>query len=290
MQHSSKTSLVVMAMIALLAAPAPAALAAADDEDEIRQVVANIAAAYGSNDVEAYFSYFAEEMTQWWPNARRIGRQEYYDMWTGVVANGGGNVAAEVDDLRIHLAPTGNAGVASYLLRVTRKNAPPERANVDYRMSLTFLKREGSWKAVHLHFSTPSRPQAPRSAEELQVRDTLNRFTAHYGANNLDGYFFFFAPEFDWWGPSGRSDKESYREFWTDSVDRTGGLESAENSDLQVQVSPGGDLAVGSYMLTVKNKNPGSGDRTIRWQMSPTLVKRGGNWKIVHLHFQRDPD
>ena len=290
MQHVRRTTLVVLAMIALLAAPAAATrAAAADAEQEIRQVVADIAAAYGSNEVETYFSYFAEEMTQWWPNARRIGRQEYYDMWTGVVAGGGGNVAAEVDDLRIHVAPSGDAGVASYLLNVTRKNAPAERAHVEYRMSLTFLKREGTWKAVHLHFSTPPRPSAP-SAEELEVRDTLNRVTANYGANDLDGYFFFFAPEFDWWGPGGRSDKESYREFWTDLVDRTGGLESAENSDLQVHVSPGGDLAVGSYLLTVRYKNPGSGDRTVRWQMSPTLVKRGGNWKMVHIHFQRDPD
>ena len=72
------------------------------------------------------------------------------------------------------------------------------------------------------------------------------------------GYFSFYAPDLTWWGPGGRSDKDSYHKMWTESVKTTGGLASAENSDLRIQVSPGGDLAVASYLLKVARKNPGT--------------------------------
>ena len=291
MQRTKRSWLTLSLMIALAVTTTVAgARAAVDAEQEIREAVEQFITAYGTNDVEKYFSFFASDVTQWWPNGRRIDRQTYYDMWTRTVAEGGGYESFGFDDLQIHAAPSGDSGVASYALKLTRRNAPPERATSNYRMSVTLVKRNVGWQVVHFHFNSVSPPSNPRSAAELDVRDTINRLTANYGVNDIDGYFFFFAPELTWWGPGGRNSKEGYRQFWTDNIDRTGGLESAENSDLQVQVSPSGDLAVASYLLTVKNKNPGSGDRTVRWQMSPTLIKRNGLWKIVHLHFQRDPD
>jgi hypothetical protein len=78
--------------------------------------------------------------------------------------------------------------------------------------------------------------------------------------------------------------------MWTESVKTTGGLASAENSDLRIQVSPAGDLAVASYLLKVARRNPGPNrPADVTYEMSPTLVKRGGAWTIVHLHFQVVP-
>ena len=78
--------------------------------------------------------------------------------------------------------------------------------------------------------------------------------------------------------------------MWTESVKTTGGLASAENSDLRIQVSPGGDLAVASYLLKVARKNPGPNrGANVTYELSPTLIKRGGAWKIVHRHFQVVP-
>ena len=134
------------------------------------------------------------------------------------------------------------------------------------------------------------RVEAQMAGAEQDVRDAINKLTETYGANDIDGYFSLYAPDLTWWGPSGRSDRESYRKRWTAAVERTGGLESAETSDLRIQVSPGGDLAVASYLLTVTNRNPGENrPEGATYQMSPTLIKRDGSWTIVHLHFQVVP-
>ncbi len=124
---------------------------------------------------------------------------------------------------------------------------------------------------------------------EQEVRDTVEQLTATYAANDIDGYFALYAPELTWWGPSGRWDKGSYLAYWTEYIESTGGLASAENTDVQVAVSPSGDMASASYVLSVTRANPGDAPPAVTYQMSPTLVKRNGGWTIVHLHFQIVP-
>jgi ketosteroid isomerase-like protein len=134
------------------------------------------------------------------------------------------------------------------------------------------------------------RVQGQVASAEEEVRGVISKLTQTYGANDIEGYFSLYAPDLTWWGPSGRSDRASYLERWTASVERTGGLASAETSDLRIQVSPSGDLAVASYLLTVTNRNPGENRPAgATYQMSPTLIKRDGGWTIVHLHFQVVP-
>ena len=135
------------------------------------------------------------------------------------------------------------------------------------------------------------RVEAQAADPEQEVRDVINKLTQAYGANDIEGYFSWYAPDLTWWGPGGRSDRESYRTRWTASVERTGGLESAETSDLRIQVAPAGDLAVASYLLTVTNRDPGANrPANVTYQMSPMLIKRDGSWTIVHLHFQVVPE
>jgi ketosteroid isomerase-like protein len=136
----------------------------------------------------------------------------------------------------------------------------------------------------------PAAPPLPTSGPGKEVRDTLEKLTRAYGSNDLDTYFSLYAPELTWWGPGGRSDKETYRKTWSESVANTGGLASAENDDLHIQVAPHGDLAVASYLLKVTRKNPGENrPPNVSYEMSPTLIKRDGKWQIVHLHFQVVP-
>ena len=124
---------------------------------------------------------------------------------------------------------------------------------------------------------------------ETEVADAVAQLTATYGANDIEGYFALYAADLTWWGPSGRWDKEKYLAYWTEYINSTGGLSSAVNSDLQIAVAPGGDLAVASYVLSVTRANPGDAAPTVTYQMSPTLMKRDGRWTIVHLHFQMVP-
>lgn len=140
---------------------------------------------------------------------------------------------------------------------------------------------------------TQAQQQSPAAKKgEAELRDLIKEFVASYGNNNVEKYFSFYADNLTWWGPNGRSTKEAYHKSWADGVKNTGGLASAEFSDLRIQLSPANDLAIASYLLKVKRNNPNPPTRTefVTYEMSPTLIKTNGVWKVVHLHFQTVPE
>ncbi len=288
----------------------------AGTEQELRDSVNKYMAGYASNTVEGYFANYANDVTYWWPNGLRQQRDAYYKTWTDTLAGGNTVTSAAAEDVRVHAAPAGDAGVASFIWRISRKNGDPYALQT----STTWFKRDGRWQIVHMHFNrmappgdrstppgqgaaaagvrapqappptAPPAPPLPTSGPGKEVRDVIAKLTQTYGSNDIDGYFSIYAPDLTWWGPGGRSDKESYRTSWTESVKTTGGLASAENEDLRIQVAPHGDLAVASYLLKVTRKNPGDNrPANVTYEMSPTLIKRDGRWQIVHLHFQTVP-
>jgi ketosteroid isomerase-like protein len=304
------------AAIVLMASNVGAQSSSAAAEQEIREAVRQYMAGYASNTVEGYFKNYADDVTMWWPNGLRQQREAYHKTWTDTLAGGNTVVSAVADDVLVRVAPAGDAGVASFIWNISRKNGAPYALQT----STTWFKRDGRWQIVHMHFnrvappggrgtqapqassaaagrgtSAPAptaapAPSLPTSGPGKEVLDAVTKLTQAYGANDIDGYFKFYAPDLTWWGPGGRSDKASYHKMWTESVKTTGGLASAENSDLRIQVSPGGDLAVASYLLKVTRRNPGPNrPADITYEMSPTLIKRGGAWTIVHLHFQVVP-
>jgi ketosteroid isomerase-like protein len=323
---SSVSSVVTKRLLAstgamlLLASGVLAAQASRGAEQDLREAVRKYIAGYASNTVDGYFEHYAPDVTMWWPNGLRQEREAYRKSWSDGLARGNTVELGEFDDLRIHAAPAGDAGVASFLWKIKRKGGEPYALQT----STTFFKRDGKWQIVHMHFNRAGTPQQPAaggsqrsgtqsappspsnaaasssskpeqtarpSAAEQELRGVIGKLTTTYGANDLDGYFSLYAPELTWWGPGGRSDRESYRTFWADYIKTTGGLQSADTSDLRIQVSPGGDLAVASYLLKVVRRNPGPNrSANVTYEMSPTLIKRGGNWTIVHLHFQTVPE
>jgi len=283
---------------------APGAEQAAHD---VRAAVMDFAGAYSSNNVEKYFSYYAPDLNMWWPGGRRVDKATYHASWAESVQQGGGVSSGDVADLQIQVAPAGDAAVASYLLKVKRKGVPPERVDAEYQMSPTFFKRGGKWQVVHLQFSLRMPPQASTTAAastsappsesagtkaEMEIRNLIRDFVASYGNNNVEKYFSYYADDLTWWGPNGRNTKEAYHKSWAEGVKNTGGLAQADFSDLRIQISPANDLAVASYLLKVRRNNPNPPTRTefVSYEMSPTLVRRNGAWKVVHLHFQTAPE
>ncbi len=121
-------------------------------EDEVRERMMEFVGAYGSNDVEGYIGTFAADGTQWWPG-RRVTRDEYHELWSGVVGGGGGLTEANLSDLQIHTSPGGDGAVASYLLKVKRITDDPENVDATYQMSATFFKRDDKWEIIHFHWN-----------------------------------------------------------------------------------------------------------------------------------------
>jgi ketosteroid isomerase-like protein len=298
--------LVCMSVSGVRAQPSKAAT-----EQQLRDLVNKYVAGYASNTVEGYFDNYATDVTYWWPNGLRQQREAYRQTWTEALASGNTVVSAVAEDVRVHAAPAGDAGVASFIWKISRRNGDPYALQT----STTWFNRGGKWQIVHMHFNraaqpvgrgtqpaggggranqappaAPPAPPLPTSGPGKEVRDTIEKLTRAYGSNDVATYFSSYAPELTWWGPAGRSDKESYRKSWTESVANTGGLASAEIEDLRIQVAPHSDLAVASYLLKVTRKNPAENrPANVAYEMSPTLVKRDGEWLIVHLHFQVVP-
>ena len=303
----------VMAALAVTASSAAAQSSKAATEQQLRDAVNKYMAGYASNTVEGYFDNYAADVTYWWPNGLRQQRDAYHKTWTDTLASGNTVLSAEAEDVRVHAAPAGDAGVASFIWKIGRKNGDPYALQT----STTWFKRDGKWQIVHMHFNRvaapggrgqaaaggagrqgaqtpppapPPAPPLPTSGPGKEVRDLITKMTQAYGSNDIETYFAGDAPELTWWGPGGRSDKESYHKMWSESVASTGGLAAAEIEDLRIQVAPHGDLAVASYLLKVTRKNPGENrPLNVAYEMSPTLIKRDGKWQVVHLHFQVVP-
>jgi ketosteroid isomerase-like protein len=305
----------VVALIVTALSGASAQTSKAATDQQLRDLVNKYMAGYASNTVEGYFDNYANDITYWWPNGLRQTREAYHKTWSDTLAGGNTVVSATAEDVRVHAAPGGDAGVASFIWKISRKTGDPYALQT----SATWFNRNGNWQIVHMHFNrvaapaargaqpaaggggggggranppppTPPAPPLPTSGAGKDVRDAVEKLTRAYGANDIETYFSFYAPELTWWGPNGRSDKETYRRTWTESVTNTGGLASADIEDLRIQVAPHNDLAVASYLLKVTRKNPGENrPPNVTYEMSPTLVKRGDQWQIVHLHFQVVP-
>ena len=129
----------------------------------------------------------------------------------------------------------------------------------------------------------PAAAQSP-AAIEPQIRELEQKYNAAYAANDLPTYFSYLADDFGQWLPSGRTDKASYQTSWTRFITGGGKVLSAELSDVQVKVSPGGDSAVVSYLLHVKTQsNRGTSDEA--YQETDVWFKRNNAWKIVYLHY-----
>ena len=88
------------------------------------------------------------------------------------------------------------------------------------------------------------RAKTPPDNPEQQIPELEDKVNAAYRANDLPAYFSYYAPDFSQWLPEGRTDLPTYQKQWTGFIHGGGGVESANYSDLHIQVRPTGDTAV----------------------------------------------
>ena len=128
----------------------------------------------------------------------------------------------------------------------------------------------------------------PASVED-QIRDFEQRANAAYEANDLPKYFSFYASDFSQFLPEGRSDLAAYKKEWSEYIGEGNRVQKVDISDLHIQVGPNQDTAVASYLLHVKTKLKDGKITDEDNQESDVLFKRGGEWKIVFLHYSAAP-
>jgi ketosteroid isomerase-like protein len=150
-------TLVACLLLLLQASPAPNARAKA--EEQVRAAVIGANLAYAKNDLPVYWTFYAPDLTQWWPTGR-VDLPTYKKQWEKFIKDGGRIEQADVQDLVIQLGPSNDSAVASYRLTVTTRE-PDGKATTEVMQETDVLfKRLGAWKVVHLHYApAPARKE-----------------------------------------------------------------------------------------------------------------------------------
>jgi ketosteroid isomerase-like protein len=121
-------------------------------EQEIRTLEQQMNDAYAKNDLQTYFSYYAQDFTQWLPDGR-TDLDKYKRQWQAYVSAGNSVQAAEVRELLLRVAPSEDAAVASYILYVKTKGADGKITEEESQETDVWFKRDSAWKVVALHFA-----------------------------------------------------------------------------------------------------------------------------------------
>jgi ketosteroid isomerase-like protein len=147
-------AVLLLTPIGALAQP-PAAAA----EKEVRAFIATYNAAYGRNDLDAYFRSFAPDLTQWFPSGR-VDLPSYQASWRKYIGSGNRLDAVEVRDLQVQVGPSADSAVATYILRVTTRTVKGEVSTEDNQETDVLFKRNGQWTIVHVNYA-PARKATP---------------------------------------------------------------------------------------------------------------------------------
>ena len=130
---------------------------------------------------------------------------------------------------------------------------------------------------------------AQKSTAEKEILDLEDKMNAIYAANDLPNYFEYYADDFTQWLPEGRTDLPQYKKDWTAFIQSGGRIQSNQISDMHVQIGPGGDTAVASYLAHVKTRSQNGKVSDETFHETDVWFKRDRTWKIVHLHYSPAP-
>lgn len=127
------------------------------------------------------------------------------------------------------------------------------------------------------------------SSADAEVRTAIKAFNDAYAHNDVDAYFSHYATDAMVYFYGARQDLSAYREEWAEMVKAGGAVEKNQLSDVQVQVMPGGNVAVASYFVDYRLREPDGNVAVSKAFESEVWQKTGDDWKIVNLHYSEIP-
>ncbi|GAC1633732.1 MAG: hypothetical protein NVS9B14_08910 [Candidatus Acidiferrum sp.] len=130
---------------------------ASSAEQEVRDFEQRANAAYEANDLQKYFSFYADDFTQYLPEGRS-DLAAYKKEWTGYIGEGNRVQKVILSDMHVQIGPSSDTAVASYIIHVQTKLKDGKVTDEDNQESDVLFKRNGKWKVVFLHYSA-----APKS-------------------------------------------------------------------------------------------------------------------------------
>jgi len=109
--------------------------------------------AYATNDVEGYFSFYADDATVYFGDDARVDVAEYHEMWTGLMAAGGGVELNTMSDLRVQILPGGAAAISTSF--IDNRTRSPDGTTSTSKVFETDVWQniDGKWKIISLHYT-----------------------------------------------------------------------------------------------------------------------------------------
>jgi ketosteroid isomerase-like protein len=131
--------------------------------------------------------------------------------------------------------------------------------------------------------------QSLQASARGQVEGLVHKVAAAYTANDLPAYFSYFDDDIMIWnGPNARWVKQDYVTRWTKVVGEGGGVSSLSVDDLQLRVSPKGDVVTATFAMPVIGRKagmPAATEPTVIYHMTEVWFKRSGRWSMAHMHW-----
>ncbi|MFT7289271.1 MAG: ketosteroid isomerase-like protein [Halieaceae bacterium] len=122
-------------------------------------------------------------------------------------------------------------------------------------------------------------------AENTDLHAAIKAFDHAYATNDVEKYFSLYADDASVYFGDGRVDMAAYHDMWTALMEAGGGVELNEMSDLQVQLMPGGDIAIATSFIDNRTRSPNGTTSTSRAFETDVWQKIDGKWKIISLHY-----
>lgn len=169
--------LLILASAMLITLPAAADVAAQKQaEREVAQAVRELNAAYASDDVDKYFSYYADDMDKCCGRGGWDTKQNYYSTWKQMVASGNGLAKAEARDLRIQVSPKADAAIAAFKLHCERLQvAEGQSPTIAYHMTQVWMQRDGKWQIANITYMEVQDPERAGPATVAATKNPLAR-------------------------------------------------------------------------------------------------------------------
>ncbi|TDI38306.1 MAG: nuclear transport factor 2 family protein [Acidobacteria bacterium] len=128
-----------------------------DVANEIRELTVEFNETYERNELDKYFSYYADDLTQWFESGR-VTLEQYKTDWYALIEAGGGVESTELSDLQVQVGPDGRTAVATYVATVVTRSPEGKRTKEQAWETDIWFKRDGQWKIVHLHYNSHEVP------------------------------------------------------------------------------------------------------------------------------------
>ncbi len=122
-------------------------------EKEIRDKVMEFNRTYAENDLDTYFSFYAEDAT-FMGGSSRMALADYRKMWNELIAGGGGVEKNEITDIQVRVMPGGEVAIVTYFGEFHIRSTEGEVSKETTSETDVWQKRDGAWKIVSLHYTS----------------------------------------------------------------------------------------------------------------------------------------